>query len=56
MAIRLEKAGWSDAETWLRMQLQRDLWEARQCAGNIHVTPFAAIAPLDHEPPSELAG
>jgi addiction module HigA family antidote len=42
MAIRLEKAGWSDAEAWLRMQLQRDLWEAKQRAGNIHVTPFAA--------------
>lgn len=29
MALRLELAGWSTAETWLRMQLQRDLWEAR---------------------------
>ena len=30
MAIRLEKVGWSTADHWLRMQLQRDLWEARQ--------------------------
>lgn len=28
MAIRLEKAGWSGADHWLRMQLQRDLWKA----------------------------
>jgi antitoxin HigA-1 len=27
MAIRLEKVGWSTADQWLRMQLQRDLWE-----------------------------
>jgi addiction module HigA family antidote len=29
MALRLELAGWSTAETWLKMQLQRDIWEAR---------------------------
>jgi addiction module HigA family antidote len=45
MAIRLEKAGWSTADTWLRMQLQHDLWQARQRAGNIHVKPFAEPAP-----------
>ena len=37
MAIRLEKLGWSTAETWLRMQLNRDLWEARQRASKIKV-------------------
>lgn len=37
MAIRLEKVGWSTAEHWLRMQLQRDLWEARQHAEKITV-------------------
>jgi addiction module HigA family antidote len=37
MAIRLEKAGWSTAHHWLRMQLQRDLWEARQRASAIKV-------------------
>ena len=37
MAIRLEKVGWSTADHWLRMQLQRDLWEARQRADKIKV-------------------
>jgi addiction module HigA family antidote len=37
MAIRLEKVGWSTADHWLRMQLQRDLWEARQHADRITV-------------------
>lgn len=46
MAIRLEKAGWSTAETWLRMQLQYDLWEAKQRASAIHVTRFAEPAPV----------
>jgi addiction module HigA family antidote len=44
MAIRFEKAGWSTADAWLRMQLQYDLWQARQRAGAIHVKPFAAAA------------
>ncbi len=30
MAIRLEKAGWSDAEFWLRRQVSYDLAQARQ--------------------------
>lgn len=30
MALRLELAGWGTAETWLQMQLQRDLWQARK--------------------------
>lgn len=37
MAIRLEKVGWSTADHWLRMQVQRDLWEARQRADRIVV-------------------
>lgn len=37
MAIRLEKVGWSTADHWLRMQLQRDLWVARQRAGKIKI-------------------
>jgi addiction module HigA family antidote len=37
MAIRLEKVGWSTADHWLRMQLQRDLWVARQSAGKIKI-------------------
>jgi addiction module HigA family antidote len=30
MAIRLEKVFGSTADTWLQMQMQRDLWEARE--------------------------
>jgi len=37
MAIRLEKAGWSTADHWLRMQMQYDLWRARQHAARIRV-------------------
>ncbi|HWG04875.1 MAG TPA: HigA family addiction module antitoxin [Beijerinckiaceae bacterium] len=37
MAIRLEKIGWSTADTWLRMQMNWDLWQARQSAGKIRV-------------------
>jgi len=37
MAIRLEKVGWSTADHWLRMQLQRDLWVARRRSGKIKV-------------------
>src|SRR6516225_7469320 len=37
MAIRVQKLGWSTADHWLRMQLQYDLWEARQRASKIKV-------------------
>ena len=37
MAIRLEKVGWSKADHWLRMQLARDLWVARQRTDKIKV-------------------
>ena len=37
MAIRLEKVGWSKADHWLRMQLARDLWHARQRTDQIKV-------------------
>ncbi len=37
MAIRLQQVFGSTADTWLRMQMQRDLWEARQRAGTIKV-------------------
>jgi addiction module HigA family antidote len=37
MAIRLEKVFGSTADAWLRMQMQRDLWEARQRSGTIKV-------------------
>jgi addiction module HigA family antidote len=46
MAIRLEQVFGSTAEAWLRMQMQRDLWEARQRAGTIKVNQrFAEPAP-----------
>ncbi len=44
MAIRLEKAGWGTAEAWLKMQLNRNLWEARQHASKIKVKKFASAA------------
>jgi len=44
MAIRLEKAGWSTADHWLRLQMQRDLWEARQRATRIKVKGFGRPA------------
>ena len=44
MAIRLEKVFGSTADTWLRMQMQRDLWEARQRAGEIKVNKRFAAA------------
>ena len=46
MAIRLEQVFGSTADAWLRMQMQRDLWEARQRAGTIKVNKrFAEPAP-----------
>ena len=40
MAIRLEKAGWSTAESWLRNQLSYDLWRAKKHASRLKVTRF----------------
>ena len=37
MAIRLEKAGWSNAEFWLRLQAAYDLAQARQRQDQIKV-------------------
>lgn len=42
MAIRLERAFGSTAETWLRMQLAYDLWQAEQRAGDLKVKRFPA--------------
>ncbi len=41
MAIRLEKAFGSSAETWLRMQLEYELWQAEQRVDGLRVTRFA---------------
>jgi antitoxin HigA-1 len=46
MAIRLSKAFGGNPETWLRLQLQYDLWHAEQRAGSINVTRFAEHAPI----------
>ena len=42
MAIRLSKAFGSTPETWLRMQMAYDLWQARDRAGQISVERFVA--------------
>ena len=47
MAIRLEKAGWGTADTWLRLQMQFDLWQARKKAGKLKVKRFEeAVTPV----------
>ena len=40
MAIRLEKAGWSNAEFWLRRQTSYDLAQARKGEDRIRVKPY----------------
>ena len=40
MAIRLEKAGWSNADFWLRRQTSYDLAEARKGEDRIRVEPY----------------
>ena len=41
MAIRLEKAGWSNADHWLRLQSAYDLAQARQHEDHIKVKRYA---------------
>ncbi len=40
MAIRLEKAGWSNAEHWLRLQAAYDLAQARRHEREIKVKGY----------------
>ena len=40
MAIRLEKAGWSNAEFWLRLQASYDLAQARKRQDQIKVERY----------------
>ena len=40
MAIRLEKAGWSNAGHWLRLQTAYDLAQARQYQDEIKVQRY----------------
>ena len=44
MAIRLEKAGWSNARLWLRLQLTFDLARARQGESKIKVKRYEPAA------------
>jgi addiction module HigA family antidote len=46
MAVRLEKAGWGTADSWLQMQLNRDLWDARRRAAQIKVKRFTRHEPV----------
>jgi addiction module HigA family antidote len=43
MAIRLEKAGWSIADTWVRMQAAYVLAQARKNQDEIQVKPHAPV-------------
>lgn len=49
MALRLEKAGWSTARTWLNAQTSYDLWQARPRAEAMNIRPFATQHKDDHE-------
>ena len=40
MAIRLEMAGWSNAETWIRLQANFELAQARRYAARINVERY----------------
>ena len=40
MAIRLEKAGWSNADHWLRLQTAFDLAQVRRIANSIKVARY----------------
>jgi antitoxin HigA-1 len=45
MAIRLSKAFGRSPESWLQLQLQYDLWQARQRSDTIKVKHFSTPAP-----------
>ena len=49
MAIRLEKIGWSNAESWMRLQTYYDLAQARLNEDRINVEPY-------HQPAAAAAG
>jgi addiction module HigA family antidote len=44
MAIRLEKAGWGSAVSWMRNQATYDLWHAKRRASKIKVKKYPAPA------------
>ncbi|MYC08132.1 MAG: HigA family addiction module antidote protein [Chloroflexi bacterium] len=47
MALRLSQAFGSTPETWLRLQMAHDLWQAREQAEQIKVERFAAANTAD---------
>ena len=47
MAILLEKAGWSNADHWLRVQAAYDLAQARRHKGDIEVSRYEPQAALE---------
>jgi len=40
MAIRLEKAGWSNADQWMRLQMAYELAQARKREDQIRVKRY----------------
>jgi len=46
MAIRLEKAGWSNADGWLRLQTAYDPAQARQHQDQIKVQRYDQPLPV----------
>ena len=51
MAIRLEKAGWSNAEFWMRLQAAYDLAQARKREDRIQVDLGLMPARLEERQP-----
>jgi addiction module HigA family antidote len=47
MALRLEKAGWGTAESWLRNQVSYDLWQAKQRSDVSKVKKFSTPEPAE---------
>jgi addiction module HigA family antidote len=43
MAIRLEMAGWSNAETWIRLQSNYELAQARRHGDQINVERYEPV-------------
>jgi antitoxin HigA-1 len=52
MAIRLEKAGWGTAESWLRNQVSYDLWQPRSERAASRSRSFRRRNPREHSPRS----
>jgi len=46
MSLRLEMAGWGTAESWLRMQMNWNLWQARQRVSHLKVQRMCEPQPI----------